>query len=157
MSNDIVGWVITNYHVGGDYRRIGYGQILGNAIDTRISYNAIVGRTIYVKTDLKNTDIPYDQRVRWRSYDDDGEACYEGYVRYDWLMGDVNKNDEEEELAYNIDLFNMEDVGAVTVLYNGDDMTRCAPEQDKEKIEAFVERSPRMAMLRNTNWIPIYS
>src|SRR4051794_27059350 len=116
MSTNIletVGWVITAEH--GDEGRIGYGQRIQQADQTIDSFNGVIGRTIYMHTDLSMNDIPYDRRVKWRSFSDDGDPAYDGYVHIDWLypsdeFAAALKEEgmaEEDDLAYNIDRFNM--------------------------------------------------
>lgn len=148
-----VGWLITKDHVPmEDMNRVGYGQILAEAEGTEASYEAIAGRTIYVSRKLKVEDIPSDKRVKWRSFSDDGDPTFDGVVNVDWLYG-------EEDHAYNIDRFNMEDAGAVIVLYNAADIKRCRPDKSES-----VDKHPRMshgewlktAKIDPQAWLPIY-
>lgn len=155
MDTKQVGWVITHAdELGGSEDRIGFGQLLAEADATQESHDRVIGRTIYVSRNLSYDDIPEDQRVRWRSFDDDGEPSYRGVVRLDWLFGE----DEMADAAYNIDRFNMTDVGAVIVLYSGEDIVRC----DESKLD-FVNRHPRMGRRMGNlskddlqGWLPIY-
>ena len=155
----MVGWVITKAHVGGDYHRIGWGQSLTDAQMTVDSFNAVIGRTITMHEELTEEAIAKEERIRWRSFDDDGERAYEGVVRYSWLYGK-----DDEDLAYNIDVFNMEDVGAVHVFYNKNDIIRCSQHgtttAEQERMIAYVEGHPGLhdswpKELRD-NWIEIY-
>jgi hypothetical protein len=72
-------------------------------------------------TGLKSSAIPAEKQVRWRSYSDDGDFAYAGVVHVDWLF-------DEDDSAYNIDRFCMEDWGAVIVLYNFNDIQMCLKE-----------------------------
>lgn len=147
-----VGWVITKVHDADDQSRVGYGQVLGEAEQTEASYEAIIGRTIFVSRSLKHSDIPKGKLVRWRSFSDDGDPAFDGVVNVDWLFG-------EEDHAYNIDRFCMEDWGAVMVVYNAGDIRRCKPD-----LADYVERHPRItageftktAGIEPQSWLPIY-
>lgn len=131
-----VGWVITNTDPGSE-DRIGYGQCTAETKATIESHDAVVGRTIYMRRGLSHTAIPEDKRVRWRSYSDDGDPAYEGYIHFDWLFNPENVGFEDgEDPGYELDRFCMEDWGAVIVLYNGNDIKRCDPEKRE-----FVERN----------------
>ena len=123
-----VGWCITATHDDDDNDRVGYGQCADNAHDTQSSYDAVIGRTIFLQTDLKADSIPFDKRVKWRSFSDDGDPAYEGVVHIDWLYAPVEWPEEDGDLAYNVDRFNMEDWGAVVTLYNAADIRRCRPD-----------------------------
>lgn len=157
-----VGWVITNADPdGGDESRIGYGQATAEAVETVDSYKRIIGRTSFMQTGLSHIEIPADKRVKWRSYDDDGGFCYEGFVHINWLFPSPENDgqdgsdvwDTDEEPAYNINRFNEADVGAVIVIYNGTDIIRC----DESKRQ-WVEKHPRMERkgFPAGNWLPIY-
>lgn len=150
-----VGWLVTKDHIpSGDINRVGYGQMLAEAESTERSYEGGIGRQIFVSRKLKLDDIPSNKRVLWRSFSDDGDKCYDGVVNVDWLLGDG-----EEDHAYNIDLFNMEDAGAVIVLYNAADIKRCRPDKSE-----YVDKHPRMrnteflrvSGIRPESWLPIY-
>jgi hypothetical protein len=147
----MVGWLITDTHDEDDKRRVGYGQKLQQADQTTDSYNGIFGRTIYVHTDLTLNDIPYDKRVKWRSFSDDGDPAYEGCVHIDWLFAPDDWPEEHQELAYNVDRFCMEDWGAVCVAYNGADIKRCRPD-----LADFVDRQSICQYTPNTTYFEIY-
>jgi hypothetical protein len=113
-TTENIGWLITSTE-NSSRNRIGYGQGAANAEDTQQSFDAVFGCTIYMATGLKRDAIPADKQVRWRSYSDDGDFAYAGIVHIDWLFDD-------DDSAYNIDRFCMEDWGAVIVLYNFSDI-----------------------------------
>jgi hypothetical protein len=125
---DHVGWVITGVHDDDDKRRIGYGQKLQQADETIDSFNAVIGRTIYVHTDLTADMIPSDKRVKWRSFSDDGDPAFDGVVHIDWLYAPDDWDDEHHDLAMGIDRFSEADWGAICVLYNAADIRRCRPD-----------------------------
>lgn len=163
-TDTMVGWLITGTH-DEDKGRIGYGQTLQHAEKTQDSFAAVVGRQIYMATDLTEDAIPYDKRVKWRSFSDDGEPGYDGVVHIDWLYAPDEWEEEHEDLAYNIDQFNTTDIGAVVVLYNANDIRRCRPEFGE-----YVSKHPRInpeaprgkaflkeAKIDPASWLEIYS
>lgn len=164
-TSRMVGWLITETKDADCRDRIGYGQCIRDAEATEGSYNNVIGRTIFMSEGLSHIDIPADKRVKWRSYSDDGDPAYEGYVHWDWLLGDVEGTEDGEDLAYNIDRFNMEDWGAVHVLYRGNDMIKHAPDDRRQSIQNMVDRNaitnPATLDLFKlgpnvSNWLPIY-
>lgn len=126
-TSKTTGWVITNVHDSDDQNRIGYGQCYTQAQETQSSFNVGIGRTLYVSTDLKADDIPSERRVKWRSFSDDGDPAYSGVIDINWLYAPEEWPEEDQDLAYNLDRFNMEDWGATSVLYNAADIRRCRP------------------------------
>jgi hypothetical protein len=52
-----IGWVITAVHDDDDQRRVGYGQGMTQANETAASYANVVGRTIYMSTDIPKDAI----------------------------------------------------------------------------------------------------
>jgi hypothetical protein len=123
-----IGWVITKVHDSDDQSRVGYGQCTEQAHQTQASFDAVIGRQIYVETGLKPDDIPSNQRVKWRSFSDDGDPAYSGVIDINWLYAPAEWPDEDHDLAYNLDRFNETDWGAVVVLYNAADIRRCRPD-----------------------------
>jgi hypothetical protein len=83
---DTAGWVIMRDLIDPDDPCVGYGQVQGNADDTQASFEAVIGRTVYVSTEL-SSDLVRDS-VAFRLRDDDGEVYYEGRIRRDWLDDD---------------------------------------------------------------------
>src|SRR3954454_12205048 len=79
MDDKQVGWLITATHDDDD-RRVGFGQCYKRAKETQSSFNAVIGRTIFMSTDMKADDIPFERRVKWRSFSDDGDPAYDGVV-----------------------------------------------------------------------------
>lgn len=134
-----VGWCITGVHADDDKDRIGYGQGIERADMTRVSFDNVIGRTLYMDTDLKSDDIPFDKRVKWRSFSDDGDPAYDGVVDIEWLYAPAAWPEEHQDLAYNVDRFNMEDWGAVCVFYNAADIRRCRP-----NLAEYVAGHPRV-------------
>lgn len=128
-----IGWVITEVHDDSDKNRIGYGQSRELSRMTDQSFENVIGRQLFVADHLAKESIPSNKRVRWRSFSDDGDPAYDGIVNIDWLFPE---GDDDEDPAYNIDRFCMEDWGAVIVLYNGADIERCMPDKAD-----FVSRS----------------
>src|SRR3954453_16261851 len=127
MTDKQAGWVITKSHDGDD-DRIGYGQGLKQAEDTTASFNAVIGRTLFVSKGLTADMIPSERRVKWRSFSDDGDPAYDGVVDINWLYAPDGWDEEDNDLAYNIDQFNMTDWGATCVFYNAADIRRCRPD-----------------------------
>lgn len=150
-DNRQVGWLITKEHGEDDSKRVGYGQTLDNADNTTASFNAVVGRTIFVHDNLTLSDIPYDKRVKWRSFSDDGDPAYDGYVHIDWLFAPDDWPEEHEDLAYNVDRFCMEDWGAVCVAYSGADIKRVRPD-----LADYVDRQSICSYTPGTSYIEIY-
>jgi hypothetical protein len=122
------GWVITKVHDDDDQSRIGYGQGVEQAHDTNASFDAVIGRTIFVQTGMKPDDIPSERRVKWRSFSDDGDPAYDGVIDINWLYAPDEWPDEDHDLAYNLDRWNETDWGAVCVFYNAADIRRCRPD-----------------------------
>jgi hypothetical protein len=157
-SDTMVGWVITKTH-DDDGARIGYGQTLKHADDTTESFAAVFGRQIYMATELSEDMIPYEHRVKWRSFSDDGDPAYDGVVHIDWLYAPDEWEEEHSDLANQIDTFVMTDWGATVVVYNASDIRRCKPE-----FSEYVAKHPRMerkqwlktAGIDPTAWLPIY-
>lgn len=147
----MVGWLVTKVHDSDDDSHIGYGQTLDKADDTHASFEAVIGRTIYLATDMSINDIPYDKRVKWRSFSDDGDPAYDGVVHIDWLFAPDDWPEEHEDLAYNIDRWNMTDWGAVCVAYNGADIKRVRPD-----LADYVERQDICSYTPNTSYFEIY-
>jgi hypothetical protein len=138
MTDKQAGWVITKSHDGDD-DRIGYGQGLKQAEDTTVSFNAVIGRTLFVSKGLAADMIPSERRVKWRSFSDDGDPAYDGVVDINWLYAPPEWPEEHEDLAYNIDHFCMEDWGATCVFYNAADIRRCRP-----NLAEYVAGHPRI-------------
>jgi hypothetical protein len=134
-----VGWCITGVHSDDDKNRIGYGQSAKQAEQTQASYEAVIGRTIYMETGLKADDIPFERRVKWRSFSDDGDPAYDGVVDINWLYAPDEWDEDDDDLAYNIDRFNETDWGAVCVFYNAADIRRCRPD-----LAEYVAKHPRV-------------
>jgi hypothetical protein len=157
-----IGWVITAVHDDDDQRRVGYGQGMTQANETAASYANVVGRTIYMSTDIPKDAIPYDHAVKWRSFSDDGDPAYDGVVNIDWLypLEDACIGSEDEDPAYNIDRFCMEDWGAVIVAYNKADIRRCRPDL-AEYVAKHPEINPQAEWVKEAGidaaaWICIY-
>lgn len=155
-----VVWVITKDHIPMEgVNRVGYGQMLAEAEDTVASYEQVVGRTIFMSKTLTVDDIPSNKRVKWRSFSDDGDKCYDGVVTVDALFPEDDTPFALADYAYNIDTWNMEDAGAVIVLYNANDIKRCLPGKAE-----YVDKHPRMrageftrtAGIDPESWLPIY-
>jgi hypothetical protein len=159
------GWVITKVHDSDDQSRVGYGQCYIQAQETQSSFNAVIGRTIFVSTNLKADDIPSERSVKWRSFSDDGDPAYDGVIDIYWLFAPDEWPEEDEDLAYNLDRFNMEDWGAVCVFYNAADIRRCRPD-----LTEYVAKHPRVnptgergkfflsnAKIDPQAWLEIYS
>jgi hypothetical protein len=153
IATDTCGWVITRDYYAGDSGhtgRVGYGQGITDAAAT----DATGGRRIQVREDWPVDAIPRDKAIRWRSFSDDGDRSYDGFVHLDWLMGEV---DGEGDLAFNIDRFVMADVGDTVVLYSAVDLKRVAPEYT-----TWADNHPKMnrnewdRRLNLDNWLPIY-
>lgn len=107
----MLGWCITKEY--GEYldefgieSRVGYGQTDNSAVEE--TANTVWGRTIYVRTDLKASDI--DNAVKFRLYNDDRELDYSGIISKDWLEG-------EEYLAFAPLEFATTDVGSTYMMY----------------------------------------
>jgi hypothetical protein len=162
---DHTGWLITKVHDSDDSGRVGYGQRLQEADATTDSFNGVFGRTIYVHTDLTEDSIPFERRVKWRSFSDDGDPAYDGVVDINWLFAPDDWEEEHSDLAYKIDTFVMNDWGATSVLYNAADIRRCRPEYAE-----YVARHTRISkdseagkrFLSNAGvdpqaWIEVYS
>jgi hypothetical protein len=142
-----VGWLITQDNGDGD--RVGWGQLRVHADETEASFDRVIARTIFMDKSLTEHMIPEEERVRWRSFDDDGDGpYYDGIVRVSWLF-------DEESLAYNIDRFNMEDVGATRVVYSVKDILYCAYRFDQPAWERLAKRHTPIE-LSGESWIMIY-
>lgn len=124
---DHVGWVITHVYDDDDKSRIGYGQKLQQADQTIDSFNAVIGRTVYMHTDLTPDMIPFERRVKWRSFSDDGDPAFAGVVDINWLFAPDDWDEEHHDLAMGIDRFSEADWGAICVMYNAADIRRCRP------------------------------
>lgn len=153
----MTGWIITKDYE--DNGRVGFGMTTSDAATTLDSFNNVVGRTITVSAGLERSSIPTDKSIKWRSFTDDGDPCYDGIIHFDWLLGEVEGFDDDDDLGYELDRFVMTDVGAVVVVYNVADIVRC----DSTKKE-WVERHPRIesrvflhcAGIDPTAWIGVY-
>ena len=153
------GWVVTRDHDPGPNERLGFGMALREAAATIESHNNVVGRTIFIDTNLDPDDIPANKRVKWRSFTDDGDPIYNGVIHFDWLFGEIEGVDSDEDLGYELDRWNIEDAGAVVVVYNVADIIRC----DESK-RAWTETHPRItsseflgtAGIDSKAWIGIY-
>jgi hypothetical protein len=155
-----IGWVITAVHDDDDQRRVGYGQGMTQANETAASYANVVGRTIYMSTDIPKDAIPYDHAVKWRSFSDDGDPAYDGVVDINWLYAPDEWPDEDHDLAYNLDRFNETDWGAVCVFYNAADIRRCRPDLAEHvakhsRVNPDGERG-KLAGIDAAAWICIY-
>lgn len=161
------GWVVTKDHsYEADENnlppdcgnRAGFGMGLNDAKETIESHNNVVGRTIFISNGMDPDSIPSNKRVKWRSFSDDGDPTYDGIIHFDWLLGEI-EGDDGEDLGYELDRWNMEDAGAVVVLYNVADIIRC----DESK-RAWTEIHPRIvhpeflrtAGIDSKAWLPIY-
>lgn len=119
---NVMCWVIDRDHLeDGEDSRVGFGQVLTDAQATLDSFNAIVGRTHYLSTGLRASDIPPEHRVRFRLIDEDCEAHYGGACDARVLTGELSDEDGED-IGYNIDRFGMDDSGAVIGLYKTADL-----------------------------------
>ena len=160
-----IGWVISLVHDSDDQSRVGYGQCVNEAHKTQSSFDAVIGRTIFVETGLKPDAIPYERRVKFRSFSDDGDPAYDGVIDINWLFAPDEWPEEDEDLAYNLDRFCMEDWGATCVLYNAADIRRCRPD-----LAEYVAKHGRInpdgeagkwflsnAKVDPQSWIEIYS
>jgi hypothetical protein len=160
-----IGWVITDTHDDDDKGRIGYGQCVNEAHETNASFEVGIGRTLFVETGLKPDAIPFERRVKWRSFSDDGDPAYMGVVDINWLFAPDGWPEEDQDLAYNLDRFNMEDWGAVCVFYNCADIRRCRPDLAEhiakhDRVNPDIERGK--FFLSNAKfdpqlWVEIYS
>jgi len=161
---DHIGWLITSSS-DGDTDRVGYGQCIKLAEQTAASFAVGIFRQIYLETDLKPEAIPYERRVQWRSFSDDGEPGYNGVVDINWLYAPNEWAEEHHDMAYQVDQFCMNDIGAVSVLYNAADIRRCRPD-----LAEHVAKHPRISresergkwFLSNAKvdpaaWLEIYS
>lgn len=182
MSPDLaqreVGWLVTADPPGEEddrpSGRIGYGQLLGHARETTASFNGVIGRSVFVDTSLTEHMIPEDKKVRWLSFSDDMDPGYAGVVNVEWLLGaPAGLDDEDDDPAYNIDRFCETDRGDVIVLYNAEDIKRCAAalssnDARRERWTRFAENHPRLSADRRQamqgcleyeetmEWLPIY-
>jgi hypothetical protein len=158
----VVGWLITIDHSvphntkHPDATREGWGQLVIHADETRASFDRVIGRTVFMDRSLTEHMIPDEQKVRWLSFDDDGNQYYEGIVRVDWIMN----SSDDDDLAYNIDRFNETDVGAVHVFYSSKDIISCARKLDKPDWMVFAMRHKKSDIFDTGNpesgWIEIY-
>jgi hypothetical protein len=153
--NREVGWVITadGAEIAGEPGRTGWGQLRVHAAETESSFERIVGRTIFMDTSLTEHMIPEEARVRWRSFSDEGDPSYMGFVNVTWLF---DNTPAWNDLAYNIDRFCMEDVGATRVLYSADDIIRCAKALGRPTWERFATEHPASATDDDERWLMIY-
>jgi hypothetical protein len=153
------GWVVTKDHDPEFCDRKGFGMGLNDVKNTIESHQNVVGRTIFISNGMNADDIPSDKRVKWRSFSDDGDPTYDGIIHFDWLLGEVEGTDPDDDLGFELDRWNIEDAGATVVVYNVADIIRC----DESK-RNWVENHPRMAhplFLRTAGidpkaWIGIY-
>jgi hypothetical protein len=161
---DSIGWLITATHDDDD-DRVGYGMGAEQAQQTHDSYEAVIGRTIFVRSDLTVDMIPFDKRVKWRSFSDDGDPAYDGVCHIDWLYAPDEWPEADQDMAFNIDRFNLEDWGAACVFYNAADIRRCRPEL-AEHVATHTRINPdgdagksflREAKIDPQAWIEIYS
>jgi hypothetical protein len=105
------GWVIERDLLTpeGTGSRVGYGQRTAEAGDTNASFEAVVGRTVYMATGLQACDVV--NPISFRLKDDDGEVYFEGKITKEWIDG-------EEELAFAPLRFGETDAGCTTLEYN---------------------------------------
>lgn len=154
-----IGWVVTKVHDNDDSDRIGFGMAVSDVKGTIESHQNVVGRTIFISSGLSPDNIPSNKRVKWRSFSDDGDPTYDGIIHFDWLLGEVEGIDPDDDLGFELDRWNMEDAGAVVVVYNVADIIRC----DESK-QPWTERHPRIqsreflgtAGIDPQAWIGIY-
>jgi hypothetical protein len=148
-----VGWVITDEEDGPS--RVGWGQLRVHADETEISYDRVVGRTIFMDKSLTSHMIPDAEQVRWISASDDGDLNYEGIVRIGWLL----ESDGDDDLAYNIDRFCAEDAGDAQVWYSVDDIIECARRAGNVAWEDFAVSHPGPSQIAGHSglWIQVYS
>lgn len=153
-----VGWLVTKDWSGlpplAGPDRVGWGQLRVHATESEDSFDNLVRpRTIFVDKSLTEHMIPEDQRVRWRSFSDDDIAAYSGVVRASWLL-----SDDQSDLAYNIDRFNMTDVGAVHVYYSSTDIMSCARALNRPNWERFASAHSHQKEIAGESgrWIEVY-
>lgn len=149
-----VGWLVTKEHQPPMHEsRIGWGQLRVHASETEDSFERVFKRTIFMDKSLTEHMIPEEFGVRWRSFDDDMNACYDGLVRADWIF-----NQSDDELAYNIDRFNYTDVGAIHVYYSVRDIISCARKLSEPKWEKFARSHTRSDISNEDHgaWIEIF-
>jgi len=149
-----VGWLVTAEDSEVESgSRVGWGQLRIHAGETEQSYERGIGRTIFMDKSLTEHMIPEGERVRWIAHydDDDGEFAYRGIVRVTWLF-------DEDDLAYNIDRFCIEDVGATCVYYSVEDIITCALHSNQATWEQFARNHTSHTQLHDIEgiWIQIY-
>lgn len=138
-------WAIDRDYLDGD--RIGYGQILTDAKNTQESFDAVIGRTVFLTTGLSVSDIKPERRVRFKLLDDDGEVYYGGAC--DVRALEITDDGWEDDLAYNIERWGEADSGAIHCLFKRSDIAKHAP--------AFAERHPSAERFSSDpDWILIY-
>lgn len=130
-----VGWLITKEHneLEGIPSRVGWGQMRVHAQETDASFDRVIGRTVYMDKSLTEHMMPEEVRIRWRSFEDDGLPAFDGLVNFNWLF-----DEDDNNLAYNIDRFNETDVGAIFVWYSVDDAIECARNSKREDWHLFA-------------------
>lgn len=156
VPHNLVCWVIDRDHLAepGEESRVGYGQAMTDAQATLDSFNAIVGRTHYLSTGLRASDIPPEHRVRFRLIDEDSEAHYGGACDARILTGELSDEDGDD-LGYNIDRFGMDDSGAVIGLYKTADLIAAgALRKNTDAEEAIGVEAP--ARYGGEDWRMIY-
>lgn len=152
-----VGWLITKEinELEGIPSRVGWGQLHVHASETEYSYSHIVGRTLFMDTSLTGHMIPDDEQIRWISASDDGDLSYEGVVRISWLF----ESDDDDDLAYNIDRFCMEETGDTHVWYSVDDIIICAINLGNVAWAEFAANHPGPTQIVGYSgmWIQVYA
>lgn len=153
-----VGWMVTKDwsepSPSRNPNRVGWGQLRVHATESEDSFDNLVRpKTIFVDKSLTEHMIPAGERVRWRSFSDDDVAAYSGIVRANWLL-----SDDQSDLAYNIDRFNMTDVGAVHVYYSSTDIIVCARAMDRPNWERFALAHNYQKQIpgESGQWIEVY-
>jgi len=148
-----VGWLVTVDHTSRSHleSRVGWGQKRVHADETSESFDRPAGQTVFMDKSLTDHMIVPEIQVRWRSFDDDMEACYDGVLSIHWLFDD-------DDLAYNIDRFNMHDAGAVHVFYSVEDIISIADYLKMPRWRDFILGHKDMTYLGTDQgrWAEIY-
>ena len=144
-------WTVVADHTEAGTGRRGYGMGLREAQQTAESFNAVIGRTIFLRRNIMRSQI--EKPVKWVSFSDDGDITYSGVINADALMGKIATEDDDD-LGYHVDRFNMEDAGAVIVLY-------CPSDLAKHGYPEFVTNHPKNGrtdgdLSRFPDWLPLY-
>lgn len=139
-------WMIDKDHINTldtDTSRVNYGQRMIDAEYTNIAYNNMRAN-ITMSDNCSVTEIPADQKIRWKAYDDDDVLYYEGHIRAESLL-ESGSGDDDIDYGYMVDKFVAADAGAVHVYWNVADIAKHNPEMAKSHIKSSKD-----------GWIEIY-